>query len=91
MNGQRVVLINFPSPEMKAVGFITKVMTDTDSERQLAAAYVPTSPNPTSGYIGIVAMEDVVLTDWSVEEAMVFVMTGGTNAPEQVCFTNLSS
>lgn len=88
VTGQRVVLISFPSPEMKAVGFITKVMTDTDSGRQLAAVYVPTSPNPTSGYIEIVAMEDVVLTDWSVEEAMAFVMTGGTNAPEQVRFTN---
>ena len=88
LTGQRVVLISFPSPEMKAVGFITKVMSDTDSGRQLAAVYVPTSPNPTSGYIEIVAMEDVVLTDWSVEEAMTFVMTGGTNAPERVRFAN---
>lgn len=88
VSGQRVVLINFPSPEMKAVGFITKVMTDTDSGRQLAAVYVPTSPNPTSGYIEIVALEDVVWTDWSVEEAMTFVMTGGTNSPEQIRFAN---
>ncbi|HUW26572.1 MAG TPA: DUF502 domain-containing protein [Gallionella sp.] len=88
LSGQRVVLISFPSPEMRAVGFITKVMTDTVSGRQLAAVYVPTSPNPTSGYIEIVCMEDVVMTDWSVEEAMAFVMTGGTNAPEQVRFSN---
>lgn len=88
LTGQRVVLISFPSPEMKAVGFITRVMTDTDSGRQLAAVYVPTSPNPTSGYIEIVALEDVVLTDWSMEEAMTFVMTGGTNAPERVRFSN---
>lgn len=63
-------------------------MTDTDSGRQLAAVYVPTSPNPTSGYFEIVALEDVVLTDWSMEEAMTFVMTGGTNSPEQVRFAN---
>ncbi len=88
VSGQRVVLISFPSPEMKAVGFVTKVMTDTVSGRQLAAVYVPTSPNPTSGYIEIVAVEDVVWTDWSVEEAMTFVMTGGTNAPDRVRFTN---
>ncbi|MBI1888043.1 MAG: hypothetical protein HYS19_06680 [Nitrosomonadales bacterium] len=36
----------------------------------------------------IVALEDVVLTDWSMEEAMTFVMTGGTNAPERVRFSN---
>lgn len=88
VSGQRVVLIAFPSPEMKAVGFITKVMTDVESGRQLAVVYVPTSPNPTSGYIEIVAMEDVVVTDWSIEEAMSFVMTGGTNAPDHIRFDN---
>lgn len=86
--GQRVVLIAFPSPEMKAVGFVTKVMTDPDSGRQLAAVYVPTSPNPTSGYIEIVPLSEVVQTDWSMEEAMTFVMTGGTNAPDRLRFAN---
>ena len=46
------------------------------------------APNPTSGYIEIVVMENVVLTDWGVGEAMTFVMTGGTNAPERVRFFN---
>lgn len=86
VSGQRVVLIAFPSPEMKALGFVTKVMTDPESGRELAAVYVPTSPNPTSGYIEIVPLEDVVPTDWSVEEAMAFVMTGGTNAPDALHF-----
>ncbi|MEW6677199.1 MAG: DUF502 domain-containing protein [Pseudomonadota bacterium] len=88
VSGQRVVLIAFPSPDMKAVGFITKVMTDPDSGRQLAAVYVPTSPNPTSGYIEIVPLDATVATDWSVEEAMTFVMTGGTNAPDRLRFNN---
>lgn len=86
MAGQRVVLIAFPSPEMKAVGFVTKVMTDPDTGRQLAAVYVPTAPNPTSGYIEVLPVEDLVPTDWSVEEAMAFVMTGGTNAPDRLRF-----
>ncbi len=86
VSGQRVVLISFPSPEMKALGFITRVMRDPYTGRELAAVYVPTSPNPTSGYIEIVPLEDVVPTDWSMEEAMSFVMTGGTNAPDQVRF-----
>ena len=73
---------------MKAVGFVTKVMTDPDTGRQLAAVYVPTSPNPTSGYIEVVPVEDMVQTDWSVEEAMAFVMTGGTNAPDRLRFEN---
>jgi uncharacterized membrane protein len=88
VTGQRVVLINFPSSEMKAIGFITKIIRDTETGKELAAVYVPTSPNPTSGYIEIVPMEDVVMTDWSTEEAMTFVVTGGTNAPENLRFYN---
>jgi uncharacterized membrane protein len=84
--GQRVVLISFPSPEMKAVGFLTRVLTDSETGRELAAVYVPTAPNPTSGYIEIVPMEDVVVTDWSMEEAMTFVVTGGTNSPPSIRF-----
>ncbi len=87
VTGQRVVLINFPSSQMKAVGFITKIMHDKDSGKQLAAVYVPTSPNPTSGYIEIMPIEDVILTDWTTEEAMTFVVTGGTNAPESLHFS----
>lgn len=88
VTGQRVVLINFPSSEMKAIGFITKIINDTETGEELAAVYVPTSPNPTSGYIEIVPMKDVVMTDWSTEEAMTFVVTGGTNAPENLRFYN---
>jgi uncharacterized membrane protein len=88
LQGQRVVLISFPSPEMKAVGLITKVMRDSDNGQELAVVYVPTSPNPTSGYIEILPLADVVITDWTMEEAMSFVMTGGTNAPDSVRFSN---
>ncbi len=88
IKGQRVVLISFPSPEMKAVGLITKVMTDAETGQELAVVYVPTSPNPTSGYIEILPLADVVMTNWTMEEAMSFVMTGGTNAPDTVRFRN---
>lgn len=86
VSGQRVVLISFPTPGMRAVGLVTKVMKDADNGRELAAVYVPTSPNPTSGYIEIVPLDEVVQTDWTIEEAMSFVMTGGTTAPDIVRF-----
>jgi uncharacterized membrane protein len=71
---------------MKAVGLVTKVIRDEVSGCDLAVVYVPTSPNPTSGYIEILPMSEVVQTDWSIEEAMSFVMTGGTNSPESIRF-----
>lgn len=86
----RVVLINFPSKEMKTVGFVTRMLIDTTTGRELAAVYVPTTPNPTSGYIEIVPVEDLVVTDWTMDEAMSFVITGGAVAPDRIKYTNES-
>ena len=83
---QRVVLISFPSPEMKTVGLVTQTMTDSETGQKLAAVYVPTTPNPTSGYLEIVPIEDLVPTEWSIDEAMTFIMSGGAVAPEGVQF-----
>lgn len=79
----RVVLIDFPSPEMKAVGFVMRVLTDDVTGEQLAAVYVPTTPNPTSGYLEIVPIDRVVPTDWSMDEAMTFIISGGAVAPDR--------
>jgi uncharacterized membrane protein len=81
---QRVVLIRFPWRGMKTIGFVTRVLTDSDTGRKLAVVYVPTAPNPTSGYMEIVPLEDVISTDWSVDEAMRFVVTAGTASPDRL-------
>jgi uncharacterized membrane protein len=82
--GQQVVLIDFPSSDMKAVGLVTKIILDADSGEELAAVYVPTSPNPTSGYVELVPIKDIVFTDWTVDQAMAFIVTGGTTSPDRV-------
>ncbi|SFD22534.1 Uncharacterized membrane protein [Thiohalospira halophila DSM 15071] len=81
---ERVVLIDFPSPEMKAVGFVTRVFTDPDDGQRYAAVYVPTTPNPTSGYLEIVPVEKMVTTGWSADEAMSFIISGGTVGPDEL-------
>jgi len=78
---QRVVLIDFPSPEMKTVGLVTRTFEDADTGRKLAAVYVPTTPNPTSGYLEIVPVERITSTSWTVDEAMNFIISGGIVAP----------
>jgi uncharacterized membrane protein len=85
---QRVVLIEFPTEHMKTVGFVTRVLTDEVSGRKLAAVYVPTTPNPTSGYLEIVPIERVVSTDWTIDEAMTFIISGGAVAPDSLHYTN---
>ncbi|MGK0189201.1 MAG: putative membrane protein [Verrucomicrobiales bacterium] len=79
---QRVVLIDFPSPEMKTVGLVTRVMEDSTTGRKVAAVYVPTTPNPTSGYLEIVPVERLTPTEWTMDEAMGFIVSGGAIAPK---------
>ncbi len=81
---QRVVLIEFPSPDMKTVGFVTRILTDDDTGQKLAAVYVPTTPNPTSGYLEIVPLDKITSTDWTMDEAMAFIISGGTVAPSSL-------
>ncbi len=85
---QRVVLIDFPSPEMKAVGFVMRVLTDEKTGEELAAVYVPTTPNPTSGYLEIVPVDRLVETDWSMDEATTFIISGGAVAPDRFRYRN---
>lgn len=84
---ERVVLINFPSPEMKAVGFVTRTFEDADTGQRLAAVYVPTTPNPTSGYMEIVPLDQVTSTDWTMDEAFSFIISGGTIAPPNLHYS----
>ena len=84
---QRVVLIDFPHTEMKTLGFVTRVMREIGTGRELAAVYVPTTPNPTSGYLEIVPMEKITPTDWTVDQAMSFIISGGAVAPDEIPFS----
>jgi uncharacterized membrane protein len=81
---ERVVLIRFPYPDIKTVGFVTRVIRDVDTGEELAVVYVPTAPNPTSGYLEIVPLRQITPTDWTVEEGMQFVISCGTSAPDTV-------
>jgi uncharacterized membrane protein len=81
---QRVVLIEFPRAGMHAVGFVTRVMTNEADGSELASVYVPTAPNPTGGYLVIVPTNSLSPLDWSVDQAMTFVVSGGSTAPGSI-------
>ncbi|MGB5831207.1 MAG: DUF502 domain-containing protein [Thiohalocapsa sp.] len=84
---QRVVLIEFPRPGMKAVGFVTRTLVDDTDASELASVYVPTAPNPTGGYLVIVPTDALIPLDWSVDEAMTFVVSGGATSPGSIRWT----
>lgn len=84
---QRVVLIDFPHRDMKSVGFVTRVLKDEHTGADLAAVYVPTTPNPTSGYLEIVPVAQLTPTTWTIDEAMSFIISGGAVSPATVPFS----
>lgn len=81
---QRVVLVDFPRRGMKVVGFVTRVMTEQGSGRPMAAVYIPTTPNPTGGYLEVVPVDELTPTDWTMDQAMAFIISGGAVAPESL-------
>lgn len=86
-DNRRAVLIEFPGPHMRTLGFLTRTLTDRDTGAELGVVYVPTTPNPTSGYVEIVPMERLIHLDWSPREAMRFVVSGGTAGPDTISFS----
>ena len=79
-----VVLIEFPHPGLKAVGLVMRTFKDATTGKQLAAVFVPTSPNPTSGYLNIVEVDKLVPTDMTMDQAMSMVISGGATAPDHI-------
>lgn len=82
--GQRVVLIEFPSENMRAVGIVTRVFPPSETQPELAAVYVPTTPNPTSGFVEIVPTSRLTWLDWTKNDAMAFIVSGGAMAPDNI-------
>ncbi len=89
----RVVLIQFPKNGHYCFAFVTGVTQGEVQEISpdpLLNVYVPTSPNPTSGYFLLVPEKEVVPLDISVEEAMKLIVSGGLYVPAQPMHTTAS-
>ena len=82
----RVVLIQFPKNGHYCFAFVTgmtKGEAQDLSQDPLIHVYVPTSPNPTSGYFLLVPEREVTSVNISVEEAMKLIVSGGLYSPSQ--------
>ena len=84
---KKVVMIDFPSPEMRTIGFVTSYFSETASGRRYAAVYVPTTPNPTSGYMEVVPVDKITETDLTMEQALSMILSGGATAPPTLRMT----
>ncbi|MGH6961894.1 MAG: DUF502 domain-containing protein [Dongiaceae bacterium] len=81
---REVVLVEFPRPGMWSIGFISGVTEGEVQEltdEEVLNVYIPTTPNPTSGYLCFVARSEVYPLSMSVEEGIKMVVSGGLVIP----------
>ncbi len=77
---REVVLVEFPRPGMQTVGFVTNRVVD-GSGHELLNVFIPTAPNPTSGFFQMIPPENASRANLSVEDAMKMVISAGMVSP----------
>ena len=81
---KNVVLVEYPRKGSWAVGFATKDNTGeikNKIQKDLVNVFVPTTPNPTSGFLLMFPKDEVIYLDMSFEEASKFIVSAGTSNP----------
>ena len=80
---ESVVLVDYPYPGSKAIGFLTGHIKGDDGHKY-AKVFVPTAPSPVTGFLLIQPLKNVIHTDMSVEEAFKMILSGGLISPERL-------
>jgi len=78
-----VVVLDFPSPGLKAIGFLTGYVEDS-AGRRFAKVLIPTTPNPTTGFLELVPADSIFITNLTVEEGFRMIISGGIVSPEDL-------
>ncbi len=87
----RVVLVEFPSKGMYSVAFLTGVATgevQSKTQEKVVNVFLPTTPNPTTGFYVLIPEKDIIPLDMSVEDAFKLIITGGMVSPEKTKQSN---
>lgn len=79
----QVVLVEFPRKGMRTLGFVTNESTDK-SGKKLLNIFIPTAPNPTSGFLQIARESEVIRTDISVDDALKMVISAGRVSVKEI-------
>jgi uncharacterized membrane protein len=80
----KVVLVEFPRKECWTIGFLTNTVqgeAQTKAQDDVLTVFVPTTPNPTSGFLLMVPRRDAIELDMSVGEGMKMIISGGAVVP----------
>jgi uncharacterized membrane protein len=89
---KQVVLVEFPHPGIHSVGFLTSELAPEltlNNPQKCYGVFIPTTPNPTSGFFVIVPESDVHIIDLTRQEAMAMIISGGIIQPERLNKKNI--
>ncbi len=82
---RRVVLIEYPRQGVWSLGFVTGILSSplqSRFDREMLNVFIPTTPNPTSGWYAVVSEDDVIDVAISSEDAFKVLISGGIVTPE---------
>ena len=82
---KKAVLVDCFKSGIWTVGFVTGEVKNTGSDKKLLKVFIPTVPNPTSGFLVILDESETKDPRWSIEEAMKMIISGGIIGPESIC------
>lgn len=82
---KRVVMVEYPKVGMKAFAFVTGGIKSEDGT-ELTSIFIPTIPNPTSGFLIYLLEGDIVETNLTIEEGIKLIVSGGILVPDQIKF-----
>ncbi len=81
---RQVVLVPWPHPGIWRIGFLTGHVGDDLKKllgEDLSCVFIPHTPNPASGFVHYVPKREIVLLDWSIEDGLKVVVSGGVVQP----------
>ena len=82
-----VVMVEYPRPGAYSIGFLTSELHDeirSKAGEKMVCVFIPTTPNPTSGFLILVPAEEVTKLDMSVTDGIKFIISLGSISPEHV-------
>ena len=79
---KQVVMVEFPRKGLNSVGFVTAEQVKTDEGESIISIFVPTTPNPTTGFLLVLPESKVVKLDMSVADGIKFIVSLGAVPPE---------
>jgi uncharacterized membrane protein len=81
---KKAVLVDYFKPGTWVIGFITGEIKIKETGDNMFKVFIPTVPNPTSGFLVIIGESQIKDPHWSIEEAMKMVISGGIIGPEVI-------